>query len=133
MTNAPAGVADTTLVQSRAAGRAECADFAGAATAAGGLIAKVAAAQASKTTRFIRTSFNSLDHDDRLTLLDPGRPAASGNPRRKRLQARAELRIGNLAQAFAELLRHRPQLRADELRRRSGAFPCLKTIRLTAA
>src|SRR4029079_7090299 len=47
-----------------------------------------------------------------IVLVERGRAAASRNSRRKRLQAGAELGIGDLAKPFAKLLRHRPKLRA---------------------
>src|SRR5438128_1439088 len=68
----------------------------------------------------VMDSMDSLDDRNRRHALvfDGRRAAASGNSRRKRLQAGAKLRIGDLAQPLAELLRHGGELWPLWLRRR---------------
>src|SRR5437763_1856498 len=67
------------------------------------------------------TAIAPLDHRNRLAgVVDHRRrSAASDNLRGERLQTRAELRIGNLAQTFPELLRDRTKIWARRARRGS--------------
>src|SRR5437867_720103 len=81
-------------------------------------MAIAAMAQARRVRTFI-CSLSSLDRGyGCLGLIGKRRRAArSGNSSGKRLQAGAQLGIGDFAQALTELLRHGAQLRAPQLDR----------------
>src|SRR5438067_261408 len=88
--------------------------------------ARAAMVQARKMRTFIG-SIAPVDHGYRVIALlrERRRAAASGNLRGKRLQTGAQLGIGNLAQALAELLGYGPELRPWRSggRRRRLALP----------
>src|SRR6266550_2704647 len=118
MRKPPSGVALTTVAQSPPLGGGTALISSGALAATfpclelQPAIATTAATQARKKVGFMG-SLAPIDHGNGSLVLWPKqrRTAASGNLRRKRLQAGAQLGIGDFAQALAEFFGHRAELR----------------------
>src|SRR4051812_24542281 len=114
----PAGVALTTVVQSPPLGGGTCSSLTGPVAASlpcfelHPATAMSAAAQARKRIGFIG-SFAPIDLGKGYVVGATERrwPDTSGNLRCKRLQASAQLRVGDFAQALADFLGHRTKLR----------------------